>query len=83
MPIQTSPNPFALNGARVVNNTVAVVGPFFAVQLLTASIFSSATVNYEGGSITGFSIPAGTILYGDWDGFTLASGIVVAYKMSF
>lgn len=83
MPIQTSPNPFALNGARVVSNTNAVVGPFFAVQLLTAATFSSAIVNYEGQAITGISIPAGTILYGDWDGFTLTSGTVVAYKMSF
>ena len=83
MPIQTSPNPFALNGDRVVSNTVAVVGPFFAVQCITAVVFSAVVVNYEGQAITGITIPSGTILYGDWDGFTLTSGTVVAYKMSF
>ena len=83
MPIQTSPNPFALNGARIVSNTAAVVGPFFAVQCLTAVVFSAVTVNYEGQTILGITIPAGTILYGDWDGFTLTSGTVIAYKMSF
>ena len=66
MPIQTSPNPFALNGARVVSNTTAVVGPFFAVQCLTAVVFSAVVVNYEGQAITGITIPAGTTLYGDW-----------------
>jgi hypothetical protein len=83
MPIQTSPNPFALNGAQFVNNTTAVVGPFFAVLCITATVFSSITVNYTGNTFTGVTIPAGTILYGDWDGFTLTSGSVIAYKMSF
>lgn len=83
MPIKTTPNPFALNGARIVSNTTPVVGPFFAVQCLTATIFSAVTVNYEGQAITGITIPAGTILYGDWEGFTLTSGTVIAYKMSF
>ena len=59
MPIQTSPNPFALNGARVVSNTVAVVGPFFAVQCLTAVVFSAVVVNYEGQAITGITIQIG------------------------
>jgi hypothetical protein len=83
MPIQTSPNPFALNGARIVSNTSPVVGPFFAVQCLTATVFSAVVVNYEGQAITGITIPAGTVLYGDWEGFTLTSGTVIAYKMSF
>ena len=83
MPIQTSPNPYGLNGAVVETGTTAVTGPFYAIQCLDDTVFASVGVNYEGDAITGVTIPKGTVLYGDWENFTLTSGKVIAYKMSF
>jgi hypothetical protein len=83
MPIQTTPNPYGLNGAVVETGTSTVTGPFYAVQCLEDTVFSNVIVNYVGDAITGVTIPKGTILYGDWDRFNLSSGKVIAYKMSF
>jgi hypothetical protein len=83
MPIQTSPNPYGLNGAIVETGISSVTGPFYAIQCLDDTVFGNVSVNYVGDAITGVTIPKGTVLYGVWDGFTLTSGKVIAYKMSF
>jgi hypothetical protein len=85
MAIQTSPNPYGLNGAVVVTTTNLYYqfGPFYAVQCIDDTVFSQVSVNYGGDAIVGVTIPKGTVLYGDWLGFGLTSGKVIAYRSNF
>lgn len=73
----------AKNGIVVETGTTAVTGDFFAIQVLEAANFSTFTENATSGdAMTGFSIPAGTLLYNGKGitAFTLTSGKVRAYK---
>jgi hypothetical protein len=71
-------------GVVVETGTDAVTGKFYAIQALTETQFSVLTENGKtGDAMTGFAIPAGTIIYNGLGitAFTLASGRVRAYKM--
>lgn len=60
--------------------TTAVTGDFSAIQILEAATFSLITrPDFTGDALTGFAIPAGTVLYGRCTEFTLTSGKVIAY----
>jgi hypothetical protein len=69
------------NGATVVPATKSATGSFGALQCITASQLSALGSNYDQslGSITGKSLPAGTVLYGRFTNLTVSSGLVMAY----
>jgi len=74
----------ACHGVVVETGTDAVTGKFYAIQVLSDATFSAFTENGSSGDVmTGFAIPAGTIIYNGLGitAFTLASGKVRAYKM--
>jgi hypothetical protein len=82
--VQISGHSGAALGVVVETGTTAVTGKFYAIQVLEAAEFSTFTENAKSGdAMTGFSIPAGTILYNGLGitAFTLTSGKVRAYKM--
>lgn len=82
--VQISGHTGAALGVVVETGTTAVTGKFYAVQVLEAATFSTFTENGSSGdAMTGFSIPAGTILYNGLGitAFTLSAGRVRAYKM--
>tara|TARA_B100001063_G_scaffold191966_1_gene183048 strand:- start:1250 stop:1498 length:249 start_codon:yes stop_codon:yes gene_type:complete len=70
---------FGQSGATVVTNTAATAGDFCAIQVLEEVNFSAITWPELTGTLTGFAIPAGTVIYGQITAFTLASGKVLAY----
>jgi len=70
---------FGQSGATVVTNTAATAGDFCAIQVLAEANFSAITWPELTGTLTGFAIPAGTVIYGQISAFTLASGKVLAY----
>lgn len=67
-------------GATVTTNTTAVTGRFSAIQVLEDATFSAFTEQADGQAMTGFSIPAGTVIAGNINGYTLSAGKVRAYK---
>lgn len=66
----------------VTSNTSPVTGNFQAVQILVEATFSAWTETGLTGSMTGFAIPAGVIIFGNITGYTLSSGRVKAYGVS-
>ena len=67
-------------GVVVTTNTSPVVGNFSKITILADANFSALTEkNASGQAMTGFVIPAGLTLFGDFTGYTLASGKVRAY----
>jgi len=82
--VQISGHSGAALGVVVETGTTAVTGKFFALQMLSDCEFSTLTENGKSGDVmTGFTIPAGTILYNGlgFTAFTLTSDKVRAYKM--
>jgi hypothetical protein len=74
----------ALGVVVETTGSTAVTGKFYAIQVLEAATFSTFTENgASGDAMTGFSVPAGTILYNGLGitAFTLSGGKVRAYKM--
>lgn len=70
-------------GAVYMNTTTAVVGDFWCIQAVggTAAVFSSLTATgLDGSSTAGLTISDGTAIYGSFQGFTLTSGAVFAYR---
>ena len=71
------------NGVLVETGTTAQTGDFGAIQVLEDAVFSlftEANADSAGDAMTGFTIPAPTILLGRISAFTLTSGKVRAYK---
>ncbi len=74
----------ACHGVVVETGTDAVTGKFYAIQVLSDATFSAFTENGSSGDVmTGFAIPAGTVIYNGLGitAFTLTSGKVRAYKL--
>ena len=68
-------------GAVYENGTTTVSGNFGAIQVLADATFSSLTAtDWSGDSLANLAVPAGMAIFGDFTGFTLSSGRVVAYK---
>lgn len=69
-----------LGPVTYITNTTAVTGLSAAyVQCLTDTTFATFTRTGATGSITGISLPAGTLLVGPVTAITLTSGAVAAY----
>lgn len=72
---------FGEAGCVVVTGTDEVTGDFCAIHILEATTFTTITnILASGDALTGFSIPAGIVLYGKFSDFELLSGKVIAYK---
>lgn len=67
-------------GAVTTIDTVAVTGQFYAIQILEDANFSAFVAVGDSGSMTGFVVQAGMIIFGRVTAYTLASGKVRAYK---
>lgn len=69
------------NGVVVETGTTAITGiRAVAIQMLSDTVFTSLTENgATGDGMDGFTIQAGTVIYGDFTAFELASGAVRAY----
>lgn len=68
-------------GVIVESGTSAITGDFCAIQVLVAATFTVFTENNSSGDVmTGFAIPAGTILRGHITAFTMSSGTVRAHR---
>ena len=68
-------------GFVVETGTTAITGDFCEIQVLEAANFALLTEARSTGDVmTGFAIPAGTILKGKFTAFTLTSGKVRAMK---
>jgi hypothetical protein len=62
-------------------DTTLVEGNFAAIQIITDTVFSALTaLNSTVGGLVGVTLPAGTIIYGPFTSYDLASGKVIAYK---
>lgn len=76
-------NTGARNGVVTETGTTPVTGDFYAIQVIEAATFTTFTENgASGDAMTGFSVPAGTMLYNGKGitAFTMSSGKVRAYK---
>jgi hypothetical protein len=81
--IDLNGNAGASNGVVVESGTTAVTGDFYAIQVLVAATFTTFTENNKtGDNMTGFEVPAGSILYNGAGitAFTMSAGTVRAYK---
>tara|TARA_R110002020_G_C15902720_1_gene741155 strand:- start:384 stop:647 length:264 start_codon:yes stop_codon:yes gene_type:complete len=70
-------------GAVFESGVTVITGEFCAIKCLTATTFASLTwPELSGDTFTSVAIPAGTTIYGQITGFTLASdtSAVIAYK---
>jgi len=68
-------------GAVYESGTTAVTGNFGCITALEDSAFSSLTAtNWTGDSTASLPLKAGVTIFGNFTGFTLTSGKVVAYN---
>jgi hypothetical protein len=78
-----SANNFALGqgGTVVETGTTALTGlNVYAIQMLADTVFSTLTdAGASGDAMTGFTMLAGTIIYGEFTAITLTSGKIRAY----
>jgi len=75
---------FSSVGSEVLDSGDSVTGKRYgAIQLVTDTNFSVLTadnVDQSAGSLTGFGIGAGTILYGQFNAVAVTSGTVICHK---
>jgi len=57
----------------------AQTGDFWAILTLADTTFSTLTGNYTG-TLTGTTIPAGLTIYGEFTGYTVGTGRIIAYR---
>jgi hypothetical protein len=70
-------------GGQVYSGTDAAVGPFRWVQTVgdtNFSVFTAPNITNASAKLINVSIPAGIGIGGNITGFTLASGVVIAYR---
>ena len=68
-------------GALYEAGTDAVTGNFGCITALEDTVFSAlAAANWTGDSTAALPLKAGITIYGNFTGFTLTSGKVVAYN---
>lgn len=84
-PIESNPiatAEFGQRGVIVETGTTVLTGlDAYAIQLLADTTFATLTEdNRTGDAMTGFSIPAGMIIYGNFRAVTLTSGAVRIYS---
>lgn len=75
-----APSGIGTKGVTITTGIAAVTGQFSSIQCVTDTTFTSLTeTGVVGGNINGQIIKAGTMLYGQFTGYTLTSGIVRAH----
>jgi len=68
-------------GFIYTDDTNLVTGNFAAIQIIFDTVFDGLTaLNSTVGGLVGVILPAGTIIYGPFTSYDLASGKVIAYK---
>lgn len=70
---------FGQGGVVCTSDTTEVVGSFYLLKCVTATVFAEITENQRTGTRV-LSRDAGDTIYGDITGYTLTSGDVEAYK---
>ena len=71
---------FGLRGVVNTTNTTPVTGEFYAIQIVTPTVFSAVTEEQATGAfLTGTEIGP-TMIHGDFTGYTLTSGFVRAHR---
>tara|TARA_Y100000114_G_C11508746_1_gene207964 strand:+ start:199 stop:453 length:255 start_codon:yes stop_codon:yes gene_type:complete len=73
---------FSSVGSIVLENGETATGKFGAVQCITATEFTALTAaNIEGvGLLIGYTIPAGTVLYGEFTNVQVNTGVSICHK---
>ena len=71
-------------GGKLVTNTTAQTGTWFAMTCLSATVFATLTelTFTRGGTIASCLFPAGVTIFGAFTNFTLTSGSVRCYNTS-
>ena len=76
-------NPNALNlgenGFEVVTDTSIHSKDAFCIYFYEQSVISAIVVNETGNTLVGETLPAGTIIYGQFESITLTSGACIMY----
>jgi hypothetical protein len=69
------------NGSTYITGTSSVVGPFWAVTALQATVLAAGTVwpDLTGAAVAAMPIPSGVTIYGFIESIQLTSGSVIAY----
>jgi len=71
----------AASGSSFFNDTANHTGTWYCIQVLASCVFTTLTdATRSGNTITGVTIPAGTIFFGNITSITLTSGSIIAYN---
>jgi hypothetical protein len=71
---------YGLRGVVNTSNTTPVTGEFYAIQIMTPTVFSALSEEQATGAfLTGTEISP-TWIHGDFTGYTLTSGFVRAHR---
>ena len=73
---------FSSVGSKVLEDGESTTGKFGAVQCITATEFTALTAaNIEDGDLLiGYTIPAGTVLYGEFTTVQVNTGLAICHK---
>ena len=67
-------------GFVVTSSTgMAQTGAFWAITMLADTTFSAIGGNFTG-TLSGVTIPAGITIFGEFEGYTVGTGKVIAYN---
>ena len=69
-------------GSDLVEDTTAMTGNWFAIQIIEEAAFSTLTDSSMDvtGTLSSVTFPAGCLIFGAFTAFTLASGAAMAYR---
>lgn len=77
-------NQYGYGGIEYISDTLSHVAPkamcFCTLIVIAPTVLSAITPTPTGNTLTGETIPAGTILNGQFTSITLTSGKLIAYK---
>jgi hypothetical protein len=76
-------------GSALIADTTTHTGPYGAIQALATTVvdtlvsgkLADGTTACMTGTLTGFTIPVGAVIYGIFTSIKLTSGVVIAYKI--
>ena len=71
------------NGTTLITNTTSYSGKWFAIQVVSDTVFTTLTdqTMTVNGTIAGLTFLGGTLIFGSFTTIRLASGAVLAYKL--
>ena len=77
-------NSMGYSGFEYINDAVPHYAPanmyYCVIQVIIDAVFTAIAGSISGNTFTGETIPAGTLIYGNFTSVTLSSGKVIAYK---